>query len=175
MFRKPSLFPLGDSDIGQNSYNSSLPLSWPRAPSQREEPVHFSQKTPGKPDLGCGCQTPANVKDMKAETTGQEKMSKLNTHVRGWVTRQVHTHVHHGGMLNCSGISDSLRPHELKPARLLGPLGWVAMSFSRGSSQPRDQTHVSWVSCIGRLIPYHCATQEALYHGYFASNGKPYP
>ena len=29
-------------------------------------------------------------------------------------------------------------------------LEWVAMSSSRGSSQPRDQTHVSSVSCIGR-------------------------
>ena len=27
---------------------------------------------------------------------------------------------------------------------------WVAMPFSRGSSQPRNQTHVSYVSCIGR-------------------------
>ena len=33
-------------------------------------------------------------------------------------------------------------------------LEWVAISCSRGSSPPRDQTHVS---CIGRQIPYHCA------------------
>ena len=31
-------------------------------------------------------------------------------------------------------------------------LEWVAISSSRGSSQPRDGTHVS---CIGRRIPYH--------------------
>ena len=30
-------------------------------------------------------------------------------------------------------------------------LGWVAITFSRGSSWPRDQTHVS---CIGRQIFY---------------------
>ena len=30
--------------------------------------------------------------------------------------------------------------------------------YSRGSSQSRDRTHVSCVSCIGRRIPYHCAT-----------------
>ena len=30
-------------------------------------------------------------------------------------------------------------------------LKWVSMSSSRGSSQPRDQTHVSYISCIGRL------------------------
>ena len=29
-------------------------------------------------------------------------------------------------------------------------LDWVAMPSSRGSSQPRDQTHFSYVSCIGR-------------------------
>ena len=34
-------------------------------------------------------------------------------------------------------------------------LGWVATSCSRGSSRPRSQTHVSWVSCAGRLLLYH--------------------
>ena len=29
-------------------------------------------------------------------------------------------------------------------------LEWLAMPSSRGSSQPRDQTCVSYVSCIGR-------------------------
>ena len=33
-----------------------------------------------------------------------------------------------------------------------GVLEWVAISFSSGSSQPRDQTHVS---CIGRWILSH--------------------
>ena len=31
----------------------------------------------------------------------------------------------------------------------------VATSSSRGSSQPRDQTHISCISCTGRLILYH--------------------
>ena len=35
-------------------------------------------------------------------------------------------------------------------------LEWVAIPFSRGSSQPRDQT---WVSCIGRQILYHLSHQ----------------
>ena len=42
-------------------------------------------------------------------------------------------------------------------------LGWVAIFFSRGSSWPRDQTHIS---CIGRWILYHWATGEALYLTY---------
>ena len=45
--------------------------------------------------------------------------------------------------------------HGISQARILE---WVAMPSSRGSSQPRDQTHVS---CIGRQILYHCATWEA--------------
>ena len=35
-------------------------------------------------------------------------------------------------------------------------LEWVAMPSSRGSSWPRDRTHISYVSCIGRwhlLVP----------------------
>ena len=40
-------------------------------------------------------------------------------------------------------------------------LEWVAISSSRGSSQPRDRTHISCVSCIGRWTLYHCATWEA--------------
>ena len=45
--------------------------------------------------------------------------------------------------------------HGIFQARMLE---WVAFSFSRGSSQPRDQTRDS---CIGRQILYHCATWEA--------------
>ena len=33
-------------------------------------------------------------------------------------------------------------------------LEWVAISSTRGSSQPKDQTQVSCVSCIGRRILY---------------------
>ena len=36
-------------------------------------------------------------------------------------------------------------------------LEWVAISFSKGSSRPRDQTHVC---CIGRQILHHCTTRE---------------
>ena len=40
-------------------------------------------------------------------------------------------------------------------------LQWVAVFYSRGSSQPRDQICVSCVSCIGQPVLYHCATWEA--------------
>ena len=39
--------------------------------------------------------------------------------------------------------------HGILQARILE---WVAMPSSRGSTQPRDQTHVSYVSGIGRQI-----------------------
>ena len=44
-----------------------------------------------------------------------------------------------------------------------GILEWVAISFSRGSSQLRDQTGISCVSCNGKQILYHCMTWEARY------------
>ena len=34
----------------------------------------------------------------------------------------------------------------------------VVISYSKGSSQSRDQTHVFCIFFIGRWIPYHCAT-----------------
>ena len=43
--------------------------------------------------------------------------------------------------------------------RFFNPLKWVDLSSSRGSSQPRDQTHIS---CFGRWILYHWATWETL-------------
>ena len=56
-----------------------------------------------------------------------------------------------------SVVSDSLPVHGIFQARILG---WIAISYSRGSSWPRDPTCVSCVSCIGRWILYHHATWE---------------
>ena len=56
-------------------------------------------------------------------------------------------------MLSCSVMSKALKPHELLPTRLLCP--WnspdkntrvVAMPSSRGSSQPRDWSQVSYIA-----------------------------
>ena len=55
--------------------------------------------------------------------------------------------------MDCSPPSSSV--HRISQARTLE---WVAISFSRGSSWPRDRTHVS---CIGRQILYHWATRES--------------
>ena len=39
-------------------------------------------------------------------------------------------------------------------------LEWVAISYSKGSSQSRDQTHVSCISHIAKQIFYHCTIWE---------------
>ena len=65
------------------------------------------------------------------------------------------------GMCVCSVVSKSLPRMDRSPpgssvhgifqARILK---WVTISYSRGSSPPRDQICVSYI-CIGRLVLYH--------------------
>ena len=52
--------------------------------------------------------------------------------------------------MNCGMPGSSV--YGISQARVLE---WVAISFSRGSSQSRDLTCVSCVSCVGRQILYH--------------------
>ena len=52
--------------------------------------------------------------------------------------------------MDCSPPGSSV--HGILQARILE---WVAMPSSRGSSEPRDRTQVSCVSCIGRQVLYH--------------------
>ena len=59
--------------------------------------------------------------------------------------------------LDCSSPGSSV--HGMSQARILG---WVAISFSRGSSQPKDWTNISCISCTGMQILCHCAIWEAL-------------
>ena len=55
--------------------------------------------------------------------------------------------------LDCSPPGSSV--HVIFQARILE---WVSISSPRGSYQPRDQTHVSFASWIGRRILYHGTT-----------------
>ena len=52
----------------------------------------------------------------------------------------------------CDAVDCSSSVHGILQARILE---WVAMPSSRESSQPRDQTWVSYVSCTGRWVLYH--------------------
>ena len=63
-------------------------------------------------------------------------------------------------IMDCSLPGSSV--HGILQARTLE---WVAISFSRGSSWPRDLTRISCVSCIGRWILFHCTTWEELRAG----------
>ena len=54
--------------------------------------------------------------------------------------------------MDCSLPGSSV--HGILQARILE---WVAIPFSKGSSQPRDGT---CISCIGRQVLYHWATGE---------------
>ena len=72
--------------------------------------------------------------------------------------------------VSCSVMSDSLQPHGSMDCSPLGPsihgilqariLEWIAIPFSRGSSQPRDQTQTSHIA--GRFFSIW-ATREAWY------------
>ena len=61
--------------------------------------------------------------------------------------------------------------HGIFQARILK---WVAMPSSRASSQPRDWTHVSYVSCIGRWVLYQTSEPVSVARSqlYFFSQGK---
>ena len=66
--------------------------------------------------------------------------------------------------MDCSPPGCSL--HGISQARILE---WVAISFSRGSSQPRDRT---WISCIGRRILYLCHLRSPLILSYIAFSSQ---
>ena len=82
-------------------------------------------------------------------TGASASTSVLPMNIQGWFPLGVTSLI--------SLLSEVLSPpgssiHGISQARILK---WVAISFSRGYSWLRDQTHVS---CIGRWILYHWAT-----------------
>ena len=64
-------------------------------------------------------------------------------------------------LILCDPVDGSLPGscvHGILKARILE---WVAIPFSKGSSQTRDRTRISYLSCIrGRFFSI-CATREA--------------
>ena len=70
-----------------------------------------------------------------------------------------YAHVRAQSLQSCSTFcdpTDCSRPgssvHGILQSRILE---WVAMPSSRGSSQPRGQTCISSISCVGRQVLYH--------------------
>ena len=56
--------------------------------------------------------------------------------------------------LFCDPVDCSPPGFSVHGISLVRILEWLAIPFSRGSSQSRDWTHVSCISCIGRQSPY---------------------
>ena len=76
----------------------------------------------------------------------------------------IHSYVHKVKMLVTQSCLTLCDPMDCSPPGSSVPgilqakiLEWAAISFSRGSSRPRDQTHAS---CIGRQNLYHWVTRE---------------
>ena len=69
--------------------------------------------------------------------------------------------------MGCSPSGSSV--HRILQARRVE---WVAVSSSKGSSGPRDLTHVSCISSIGRWVLSHWATWEALLVLLFSSKSE---
>ena len=76
-------------------------------------------------------------------------MTLINSILYGWGMRAL-SYLAFCDSMDRGPLGSSV--HGISQARILE---WVAISYSRGSSQPRDQTRIS---CIGRQIFYHCAT-----------------
>ena len=62
--------------------------------------------------------------------------------------------------MDCMWPARLLSVHGIFQARILE---WVTVSYSRGSSWPRDWTDVSCVSWFGRQGLWHCAAWETLH------------
>ena len=60
----------------------------------------------------------------------------------------------------CNPMDCSLRASSILGIFQARVLGWVAISFSRGSSRPRNQT---WVSCIANRCFYHLSCPLNIY------------
>ena len=66
--------------------------------------------------------------------------------------------MHAKSLQSCQTLCDPM-DHSPPVSSFLGILQprileWDAMPSSRGSSRPRDRTHISYVSCIGRRVLY---------------------
>ena len=83
-----------------------------------------------------------------------------------WTTREAHDSISSVQSLSCFFIFATPWTVAYQAPLSMGILQakilkWVAMLSSRGSSQPRDQTHISCISCIAGKFFTHWPTWEA--------------
>ena len=125
---------------------------------------HHHQLTSRSPDMQAQC-SEAGASEVKIlfKNNGAEKRFCKYVHVS-------------------SVMSHSFQPHGLQPIRLPCPwdfpgrnTGLGAISSSRGSSQPMDQTYVSCSFCIaGRFFPTK-PSGKPVYHYICVYTLPPYP
>ena len=99
---------------------------------------------------------------MHEEQSGSQVWPQLSEWRAGGCVRQglVRPCVHAKSFWSCSTLCD-LMDCSLPGSSQARILAWVIMPSSRGSSQPRDRTCVSYVSCIGRQGLSTSTTWEA--------------
>ena len=113
---------------------------WTTVRDHADELVQLKPSILGQPTTGPSPNTaasPAGTAEMPPDPQLQSTREFMCAHAQSCPTLQIH-----GLWPTGSSFHGSLQ------ARILG---WGAMPSSRGSSQPRDLTHVS---CIGRPILY---------------------
>ena len=100
------------------------------------------------------CQSPAS-----ASCLFSYSLSSVLSHDLFFYRGSLPLHMHAKSLQLCPTLCDPLdrslpgsSVHGIFQARILEQ---VAISFSRGSSQPRDRTCVSFISCIGRRVLHH--------------------
>ena len=85
------------------------------------------------------------LRDRRAETEDWlEHLSPLHA--------CMHAVLHESCLTPCNPMDCSTSVCGILQARILE---WGAPPSSRGPSQPRDRTHDSYISCIGRWVLYH--------------------
>ena len=163
-------------------WDGKIPWKWKWQPT----PVFLPEKSHGQRSLvGYSPRDPKRVGHTWATT--QARMPVLFTKFSIWFHRlhhYLHHHLHNNLLLLllllqllhiiislclltylCLTLCDPLDCNPpgspvlgISQARILE---WVAISSSRGSSQPMDQTHVSWSSCIAGKFFTHWAIRAS--------------
>ena len=122
----------------------------------------------------CALNIVTSSKDYSMERIILQRRNLTNTTSTGWSrsTPTVRSHVNSMYLWCCAVCYAQLCPTLCNPMDCSPPgssvhgifqagiLECIAISSSRGSCQPRDQTRIS---CIGRQILYHWTTWEAMY------------
>ena len=124
----------------------------------------FSQNTSSCPSNGVQWRARKRSGDITELDEGKERVTQVSQHVCVCVCVCVCVRARAQSCptpfnpLDCSLPGFSV--HGIFQTRILEH---IAISSSRGSSQPRDRTQGSCVSCTGRQILYHWVTWEATF------------